>query len=69
MNIRFAVFTAPLLLAIAVSGSQALAADKKEEPAKPNCPKGQVWDSKSQKCLMQNNSLIPPAKHIDFQTS
>ena len=66
MNIRRAVYTAPLLLAIGLSGSLAFAADKEEEPAKPNCPKGQVWDSKSQKCLMQN-SLIP--HDTNLQTS
>ncbi|MHC8407198.1 MULTISPECIES: hypothetical protein [unclassified Pseudomonas] len=60
MNIRFAIFGTPLLLAVALSSSMALAtSDKqKEEPEKANCPKGQVWDSKSQRCLMQNSSLV-----------
>jgi hypothetical protein len=60
MNVRLTVFTTPLLLAVALCSSLALATDKKaEEPAKPNCPKGQVWDSKSQRCVMQTSSLPP----------
>ena len=66
MNIRFAVFTAPLLLAVALSGSLAFANGDEEEPAKPNCPKGQVWDSKQQKCLMQTSSLVPDADRTDY---
>ncbi|WP_283184193.1 tetratricopeptide repeat protein [Pseudomonas svalbardensis] len=67
MTIRFAVFTAPLLLAVAFSSSLALAnGDDEEEPAKPNCPKGQVWDSKQQKCLKQTSSLVPDADRTDY---
>ena len=49
MNIRFAAFTAPLLLVAALSSMQAFAHGDDDEPAKPNCPKGQVFDSKSNK--------------------
>ena len=66
MNSRFAVFSAPLLLAVALSSSLALANGDDEEPAKPNCPKGQVWDSKSQKCVMQTSSLVPDADRTDY---
>ena len=66
MNSRLAVFTAPLLLAVALSSSLALANGDDEEPAKPNCPKGQVWDSKSQKCVMQTSSLVPDADRTDY---
>lgn len=66
MNSRFAVFTAPLLLAVALSSSLAMANGDEEEPAKPNCPKGQVWDSKSQKCVMQTSSLVPDGDRTDY---
>ncbi|VVM69053.1 hypothetical protein PS662_01699 [Pseudomonas fluorescens] len=65
MNSRLAVFTAPLLLAVALSSSFALASDEKEEPAKPNCPKGHVWDSKSQRCVMQTSRLEPITERIE----
>ncbi|TWC59758.1 tetratricopeptide repeat protein [Pseudomonas sp. SJZ080] len=66
MNSRFAVFTAPLLLAATLSSALALANGDDEEPAKPNCPKGQVWDRKSQKCVMQTSSLVPDADRTDY---
>ncbi|KJZ43209.1 tetratricopeptide repeat protein [Pseudomonas fluorescens] len=66
MTIRLAVFTAPLLLAVAFSSSLAFAHGDDEEPAKPNCPKGQVWDSKQQRCLKQTSSLVPDADRTDY---
>ena len=66
MTIRFAVLTAPLLLAVAFSSSLAFANGDDEEPAKPNCPKGQVWDSKQQRCLKQTSSLVPDADRTDY---
>jgi tetratricopeptide (TPR) repeat protein len=66
MTIRFAVFTAPLLLAVAFSSSLAFANGDDEEPAKPNCPKGQVWDSKQQRCLKQTSSLVPDVDRTDY---
>ena len=66
MTIRFAVFTAPLLLAVAFSSSLAWADGDEDEPAKPNCPKGQVWDSKQQRCLKQSSSLVPDADRTDY---
>lgn len=66
MNTRLAWCCTPLLLAVALSGSLAFANGDEEEPAKPNCPKGQVWDSKQQKCLMQNSSLLPDADRTDY---
>ena len=69
MTIRFAVFIAPLLLAVAFSSSLAFANGDDEEPAKPNCPKGQVWDSKQQRCLKQTSSLIPDADRTDYALS
>lgn len=66
MNSRLAVFTAPLLLAIALSSSLALAHGDDDAPAKPNCPKGQVFDTKSQKCVLQTSSLVPDADRTDY---
>lgn len=66
MNSHLAVFTAPLLLAVALSSALALASGDEEEPAKPNCPKGQVWDSKSQRCVMQTSHLVPDADRTDY---
>lgn len=66
MNIRFAAVTTPLLLTLALCGSLAFADGDEEEPAKPNCPKGQVWDSKSQRCVMQTSSLVPDADRTDY---
>jgi len=64
MNIRFALVTPALLLAVALSGSLALAnggggGDDDEMPARPNCPKGQVFDTKAQKCVKQTSNLVP----------
>lgn len=66
MNSRLAVFTAPLLLAVALSSSLALANGEDDAPAKPNCPKGQVFDTKSQKCVLQTSSLVPDADRTDY---
>ncbi|MGF0237848.1 tetratricopeptide repeat protein [Rhodococcus sp. IEGM1300] len=66
MNTRFAVYTAPLLLAVALSSSLALANGDDDAPAKPNCPKGQVFDTKTQKCVMQTSSLVPDADRTDY---
>ncbi len=66
MNIRFAAFTAPLLLVAALSSMQAFAHGDDDEPAKPNCPKGQVFDSKSNKCVLQTSSLVPDNDRVDY---
>ncbi|MHC8394976.1 tetratricopeptide repeat protein [Pseudomonas sp. LB3P93] len=66
MTFRFAVFTAPLLLAFALASSLALANGDDDAPAKPNCPKGQVFDTKSQRCVMRTSSLVPDADRTDY---
>ena len=70
MNLRFAVLTAPLLLAgcltAALTSSLAQANGDDDAPAKPSCPKGQVLDSKTQKCLKQTSSLLPDADRTDY---
>jgi len=70
MNARFVVFTAPLLLAgcltAALTSSLAIAHGDDDAPAKPNCPKGQVFDSRSQKCLKQTSSLVPDDDRTNY---
>lgn len=69
MNIRFAVLTPPLLLAVALSGSLALAnggGGDDDAPIRPNCPKGQVFDSKSKRCVRQTSSLVPDEDRTNY---
>src|SRR5471032_1214182 len=67
MNNRFAVIATPLLLAVAFSSSLALANGGGDSaPAKPSCPKGQVLDTNSKKCLKQTSSLVPDADRTDY---
>lgn len=66
MNVRLAVFATQLLLAVALCSTLALANGDDDEPAKPNCPKGQVWDSKSQRCVLQTSHLVPDADRTDY---
>ena len=56
MTIRSVMFAAPLLLVAAMTSHLALANGDEEEVQKPECPKGQVWDSKTQKCVLQTSS-------------
>jgi Flp pilus assembly protein TadD len=66
MSIRFAAFTTPLLLVAALSSPMAFAHGDDDAPAKPNCPKGQVFDSKSNKCVTQTSSLVPDNDRVDY---
>lgn len=66
MTIRSVMFAAPLLLAAALSSHLAFANGDDDAPAKPNCPKGQIWDSKSQKCVLQTSSAVPDADRTDY---
>lgn len=66
MTTRLAVLTAPLLLIAALSSSPAWANGDDDAPAKPNCPKGQVYDSKSGKCALQTSRLVPDADRTDY---
>ena len=53
MTIRSVMFAAPWLLAAALSSPMLMASgDEKNPVQKPECPKGQVWDSKTQKCVL-----------------
>ncbi|MGP6459526.1 tetratricopeptide repeat protein [Pseudomonas parakoreensis] len=67
MTIRSVMFAAPLLLVTALSASMAFANGDESAPVqKPNCPKGQVWDSQSQKCVMQTSRAVPDADRTDY---
>ncbi|MBZ9785748.1 hypothetical protein K9857_29795 [Pseudomonas sp. REP124] len=66
MNSRYTMFTAPLLLAVALSSAQVWANGEEDSPAKPQCPKGQVFDKKAQKCVMQTSKLVPDADRTDY---
>ncbi|MCW8275037.1 tetratricopeptide repeat protein [Pseudomonas sp. PCH199] len=66
MNSRYSIFTAPLILAVVLSGSQAWAHGDDDSPAAPQCPRGQVLDKKSQKCVSQTSKLVPDADRTDY---
>ena len=67
MTFRSVMFAAPLLMAAMLSSPLALAHGDEDEPVqKPNCPKGQVYDSKTQKCVAQTSSLVPDADRTDY---
>ncbi|WWL45604.1 tetratricopeptide repeat protein [Pseudomonas parakoreensis] len=67
MTIRSVMFAAPLLLVTALSASMAFANGDESAPVqKPNCPEGQVWDSQSQKCVMQTSRAVPDADRTDY---
>ncbi|HWH88887.1 MAG TPA: hypothetical protein VNV36_19230 [Pseudomonas sp.] len=54
MNIRQVLFAVPLLVA-ALSSPAIFAGDESDAVKKPECPKGQIWDSKTQKCVLQTS--------------
>ena len=69
MNNRFAVLMTPVLLSFALSGSLALAnggGGDDDAPIRPNCPKGQVFDSKSKRCVRQTSSLVPDEDRTNY---
>ncbi|MBV4473499.1 tetratricopeptide repeat protein [Pseudomonas sp. B2M1-30] len=67
MTIRSVMFAAPLLMAAVLTSPLAFAHGDEDEPVqKPSCPKGQVYDSKTQKCVMQTSSLVPDADRTDY---
>ena len=69
MKIRFAVLMPPLLLAVGLSGSLALAnggGGDDDAPIRPNCPKGQVFDSKSKRCVRQTSKLVPDEDRTNY---
>jgi Flp pilus assembly protein TadD len=53
-------------LAAALLAGQAHASGDEDAPPKPNCPKGQVWDSSSKKCVMQQAKATSDADRTDY---
>ncbi len=52
-----------------MSGSLALASGGgggDEPPARPNCPKGQVLDTRSQRCVKQTSNLVPDEDRTNY---
>lgn len=66
MNSRLSAYVAPLLIVFTFASSLALANGEEDTPAKPQCPRGQVFDKKSQKCVMQTSKLVPDADRTDY---
>jgi Flp pilus assembly protein TadD len=56
-------------LAMAMLSGQVLASggdSDDDAPPKPNCPKGQVWDSKTHKCTMQTSKATSDQDRTDY---
>lgn len=53
-------------LALFALNGVAHASGDDEDPPKPNCPKGQVWDSKSKSCVSQQSKLTPDADRAAY---
>ncbi|NVZ68549.1 tetratricopeptide repeat protein [Pseudomonas costantinii] len=53
-------------LAVALLAGQARASGDESEPPKPNCPKGQVWDTKTGKCVLQTSKATSDADRTDY---
>jgi Flp pilus assembly protein TadD len=66
MNSRFSILTAPLLLAAVLSASQAWANGEEDTPARPQCPRDQVFDAKAQKCVKQTSKHVSDADRTDY---
>lgn len=53
-------------IATAMMAGHAFASGDDEAPPKPNCPKGQVWDSKTGKCTMQTSKATSDEDRTDY---
>ena len=53
-------------LAVALLAGQARASGDESAPPKPNCPKGQVWDTKTGKCVLQTSKATSDADRTDY---
>ncbi|HEY0290552.1 MAG TPA: tetratricopeptide repeat protein [Pseudomonas sp.] len=53
-------------LAVALMTGQADASGDEAAPPTPNCPKGQVWDSSSKKCVTQQSKATSDADRADY---
>lgn len=68
MNTSFVTRTVLLAgcLMAAMSSVQVQASGDEDAPPKPNCPKGQVWDSKTKKCVDQLSKATSDADRTDY---
>ena len=53
-------------LSAALLAGQACASGDESAPPKPNCPKGQVWDSKTAKCVLQTSKATSDTDRTDY---
>ncbi|VVP83852.1 hypothetical protein PS918_02576 [Pseudomonas fluorescens] len=66
MHRRHSIFTAPLVLAVVLSGSHAWANGEEDTPARPQCPRDQVFDTKAQRCVKQTSKALSDADRTDY---
>jgi len=64
-RLRSASLLAGCLTAALLAG-HAYASGDDDEPAKPNCPKGQVWDTKTKSCVDQQSSITSDKDRADY---
>ncbi len=62
---RSALFYGVCLAAALLAGN-AYASGDESAPPKPNCPKGQVWDTKTGKCVLQTSKATSDADRTDY---
>jgi Flp pilus assembly protein TadD len=55
-----------VLLGAALLAGQAFASGDEDAPPKPNCPKGQVWDSATKQCVMQQAKATSDEDRTDY---
>ncbi|GAB5341108.1 MAG: tetratricopeptide repeat protein [Pseudomonas fluorescens] len=53
-------------LSAALLAGQACASGDESAPPKPNCPKGQVWDTKTAKCVLQTSKATSDTDRTDY---
>ncbi|MFK3795714.1 tetratricopeptide repeat protein [Pseudomonas sp. NPDC088444] len=53
-------------VALVIAAGQARASGDESTPPKPNCPKGQVWDSKTRKCALQTSQATSDEDRTDY---
>lgn len=63
---RYSMFTVALTLATVLPGSHAWANGEEDTPAKPQCPRDQVYDTKSHKCVKQTSNRVSDADRTDY---
>jgi tetratricopeptide (TPR) repeat protein len=71
MRISIALAQRPSLLAgvlglSLIAAGPAFADHDSDDPDQPTCGKGQVWDSKTQKCVKAENGVLPDKALTDY---